>query len=75
MIEDERLWLDSYGFVYSGDGKRLLRGGKREGSLFRVRHWWGQDCDRLIRNPPKVWNFRFFCLPLQRICGQIAKNP
>ena len=25
MMEEERLWLDSYGFVYSGDGKRLLR--------------------------------------------------
>ncbi len=25
-LEDDQLWLDSYGFVYSADGKRLLKG-------------------------------------------------
>ena len=34
MIEDERLWLDSYGFVYSGDGKRLLKGTDVEGAYW-----------------------------------------
>ena len=32
-MEDERLWLDSYGFVYSGDGKRLLKGANVRGVL------------------------------------------
>ena len=32
MMEEERLWLDSYGFVYSGDGKRLLKGANVEGA-------------------------------------------
>lgn len=30
---DERLWIDSYGFVYSGDGKRLLKGANVKGDL------------------------------------------
>lgn len=34
MIEDDRLWLDSYGFVYSGDGKRLLKGANVEGAYW-----------------------------------------
>jgi len=34
MIEDERLWLDDYGFVYSGDGKRLLKGTSVEGAYW-----------------------------------------
>lgn len=34
MTEDERLWLDSYGFVYSGDGKRLLKGTSVEGAYW-----------------------------------------
>ena len=34
MMEEERLWLDSYGFVYSGDGKRLLKGANVEGAYW-----------------------------------------
>lgn len=34
MIDDDRLWLDSYGFVYSGDGKRLLKGADVEGAYW-----------------------------------------
>ncbi|MBQ3630574.1 MAG: hypothetical protein II949_04995 [Prevotella sp.] len=34
MIEDDRLWLDSYGFVYSGDGKRLLKGANVKGAYW-----------------------------------------
>ena len=33
-MEDERLWLDSYGFVYSGDGKRLLKGANVKGAYW-----------------------------------------
>ena len=33
MIVDERLWIDSYGFVYSGDGKRLLKGANVKSDL------------------------------------------
>lgn len=34
MIVDERLWIDSYGFVYSGDGKRLLKGANVKGAYW-----------------------------------------
>ena len=34
MIEDERLWMDSYGFIYSGDGRRLLKGASVEGAYW-----------------------------------------
>lgn len=34
MTEDEKLWIDSYGFVYSGDGKRLLKGTSVEGAYW-----------------------------------------
>ena len=34
MMEDERLWSDSYGFVYSGDGKRLLKGANVKGAYW-----------------------------------------
>ena len=34
MVDDDRLWMDSYGFVYSGDGKRLLKGANVEGAYW-----------------------------------------
>ncbi|MBR6964249.1 MAG: hypothetical protein IKH86_11575 [Prevotella sp.] len=34
MIDDERLWMDSYGFVYSADCKRLLKGASVEGAYW-----------------------------------------
>lgn len=34
MIEDDRLWMDSYGFVYSADGKRLLKGANVKGAYW-----------------------------------------
>ena len=35
LIEaDERLWMDSHGFVYSGDGKRLLKGTNVKGAYW-----------------------------------------
>ena len=34
MIVDERLWIDSYSFVYSGDGKRLLKGANVKGAYW-----------------------------------------
>ena len=35
LIEaDERLWMDSHGFVYSGDGKRLLKGANVKGAYW-----------------------------------------
>lgn len=33
MVE-ESLWMDSYGFVYSADGKRLLKGANVEGAYW-----------------------------------------
>ena len=34
MEYSDRLWMDSYGFVYSGDGKRLLKGTSVEGAYW-----------------------------------------
>ena len=34
MSETEQLWMDSYGFVYSTDGKRLLKGTNVEGAYW-----------------------------------------
>ena len=34
MIEDDRLWMDGYGFVYSADGKRLLKGANVKGAYW-----------------------------------------
>ena len=34
MGDSDRLWMDSYGFVYSGDGKRLLKGANVEGAYW-----------------------------------------
>lgn len=35
IMEDiDRLWMDSYGFVYSADGKRLLKGASVEGAYW-----------------------------------------
>lgn len=34
MDDTDRLWMDSYGFVYSGDGKRLLKGANVEGAYW-----------------------------------------
>ena len=34
MGDSDRLWLDSYGFVYSADGKRLLKGASVEGAYW-----------------------------------------
>ena len=31
---DERLWIDSNGFIYSGDGKRLLKGADVRGAYW-----------------------------------------
>ena len=33
-MNNDQLWLDSYGFVYSGDGKRLLKGANVEGAYW-----------------------------------------
>ena len=33
MEDTDRLWMDGYGFVYSADGKRLLKGANVEGGL------------------------------------------
>ena len=30
----DQLWMDSYGFVYSADGKRLLKGGNVKGAYW-----------------------------------------
>lgn len=34
IMDDERLWMDSYGFIYSADGKRLLKGANVNGSYW-----------------------------------------
>lgn len=34
MIDDERLWMDHYGFIYSADCKRLLKGASVEGAYW-----------------------------------------
>lgn len=34
MAETDRLWMDSYGFIYSADGKRLLKGASVEGAYW-----------------------------------------
>ena len=34
MGDTDRLWMDSYGFVYSADGKRLLKGASVEGAYW-----------------------------------------
>jgi len=34
MVESDQLWLDSSGFVYSADGKRLLKGANVEGAYW-----------------------------------------
>jgi hypothetical protein len=34
MNATDQLWLDSYGFVYSADGKRLLKGANVEGAYW-----------------------------------------
>ena len=34
MIESDQLWMDGYGFVYSADGKRLLKGANVEGAYW-----------------------------------------
>jgi len=34
MEDTDRLWMDSYGFVYSSDGKRLLKGANVKGAYW-----------------------------------------
>ena len=34
MNDTDQLWMDSYGFVYSADGKRLLKGANVEGAYW-----------------------------------------
>ena len=34
MGDTDRLWMDGYGFVYSADGKRLLKGANVEGAYW-----------------------------------------
>ncbi len=34
MNDTDQLWIDSYGFVYSADGKRLLKGASVEGAYW-----------------------------------------
>ena len=34
MTATDQLWLDSYGFVYSADGKRLLKGANVDGAYW-----------------------------------------
>lgn len=34
MGDTDQLWLDSFGFVYSADGKRLLKGANVEGAYW-----------------------------------------
>ncbi|MBR4897547.1 MAG: hypothetical protein IKZ48_01995 [Prevotella sp.] len=34
MKDTDRLWMDSYGFVYSADGKRLLKGASVKGAYW-----------------------------------------
>ena len=39
MVESDQLWLDSFGFVYSADGKRLLKGVNVEGVIGFQKEW------------------------------------
>ena len=34
MDDSDRLWMDAFGFVYSGDGKRLLKGANVKGAYW-----------------------------------------
>jgi hypothetical protein len=34
MIDSDMLWVDSFGFVYSADGKRMLKGANVEGAYW-----------------------------------------
>ena len=34
MEDTDKLWMDSYGFVYSADGKRMLKGANVEGAYW-----------------------------------------
>lgn len=34
MIDSDLLWVDSFGFVYSADGKRLLKGASVDGAYW-----------------------------------------
>lgn len=34
MWDTDNLWMDSYGFIYSADGKRLLKGANVEGAYW-----------------------------------------
>ena len=34
MNDTDQLWMDSYGFIYSADGKRLLKGASVEGAYW-----------------------------------------
>ena len=33
-MDTDQLWMDSYGFIYSGDGKRLLKGASVDGACW-----------------------------------------
>ena len=34
MVDTDGLWMDSYGFIYSADGKRMLKGANVEGAYW-----------------------------------------
>lgn len=34
MVDTDGLWMDSYGFIYSTDGKRMLKGANVEGAYW-----------------------------------------
>ena len=34
MADTDRLWMDNYGFIYSADGKRMLKGANVEGAYW-----------------------------------------
>ena len=34
MEDTDQLWMDNYGFIYSADGKRLLKGASVEGAYW-----------------------------------------
>lgn len=34
MVETDQLWMDNFGFIYSADGKRLLKGTNVEGAYW-----------------------------------------
>ena len=44
MSDTEQLWMDSYGFIYSADGKRLLKGGNVEGA-----YWIPEGVEKIDR--------------------------